>query len=111
VAEDVRRTRRRRRASGASEPRSLRSGRAEEPPAWPGRGTSDVEASKDRRPGGGFEHLTGWSPRRGARGGLVVWNYTNDLGSADCNVGICWDIPPPSRGVSVIALGRFPSPI
>ena len=53
-----RRTRRRGRASDASEPRNLRSGQAEEPPAWPGRGTSDAEASKDRRSGGGFEHST-----------------------------------------------------
>jgi hypothetical protein len=94
---------RRGQTSGASRPRNLRHGEAEEPPAWPGRGTSDVEATEDRRSGGGFEHSTGWSPRRGAHEGLVMWNYINNLGSVDCNMGICWDIPPPSRGISVIA--------
>jgi hypothetical protein len=82
-----------------------------EPPACPGQGTSDEEVSKDRLLGGGYERSTIWSPRQGARGEPVVWNYTSDLESVDCDVRIYWNISPPSRGKSVIVLGRFPSPI
>ena len=45
---------------------------------------------------------------RNARG---VWNYINDLWLVGCNMGICRDIPPPSRGIFVIVLDRFSSPI
>jgi hypothetical protein len=84
-------------------PRNLRRVQAEEPPTY--------EASKDRRPSGGSKPPTSWSPRRGTHAEFEVWNYTIDLGSVDCNLRICWDIPPPSRDISVIVLGRFSSPI
>jgi hypothetical protein len=92
---------------------------AGEPPEQPSRGTSgtarrgasDKWASEDRQTSGGSEPPTSWSPRQETHAGFAVWNYTNDSGSVDCNIGICWDIHPPSRGIFVIMLGRFPCPI
>ena len=42
--------------------------------------------------------------------GFVMRNYTSDLESVDCNRRICWDIPPPSRGIFVNVIRSVSEP-